>query len=319
VTDDNETPDTTPEETPAESPAAVESSGVDDEIDLEAIAVEKVPVADLADNTSVGANEGANEDAASAVREREAKRAIEAVVLATIEPVEARLLAQLVEIPVATVERLCAELAAEYEEQRRGFVLVQVAGGYRYQTHPDLGAYVERFVLEGQHARLSAPALETLAIIAYKQPISRGQMSAIRGVNVEATLNTLLQRGYVQEVGRDPGPGAAVLYGTTRTFLERLGLSSLDGLPPLGDFVPDPSVVEALERGLRIDISADAAGDANTASDAGTSMSAAGDIEPDEGPDEDVESERTEVVDLAAAADAEADALLADDPSGPLD
>ena len=118
-------------------------------------------------------------------------------------------------------------------------MLAQVAGGYRYQTHPDLAAYVERFVLEGQHARLSGPALETLAIVAYKQPISRGQISAIRGVNVEATLTTLLQRGYVQEVGRDPGPGAAVLYGTTRAFLERLGLASLDDLPSLGDFVPD--------------------------------------------------------------------------------
>jgi segregation and condensation protein B len=225
-----------------------------------------------------------------------------------------------VEIPVATVERLCDELAAEYEEQGRGFVLAQVAGGYRYQTHPELGAYVERFVLEGQHARLSAPALETLAIIAYKQPISRGQMSAIRGVNVEATLNTLLQRGYVQEVGRDPGPGAAVLYGTTRTFLERLGLSSLDQLPPLGDFVPDASVVEALERGLRITI-ADAASDA--ASDADTSVSATGDAEqvdtPDDMPDEESRSEVREAVDPAAAADAEADALLADDPSGPLD
>ena len=94
-------------------------------------------------------------------------------------------------------------------------MLAQVAGGYRFQTHPDLAPYVERFVLDGQHARLSAPALETLAIVAYKQPISRGQISAIRGVNVEATLTTLLQRGYVEEVGRDPGPGAAVLYGTT--------------------------------------------------------------------------------------------------------
>jgi segregation and condensation protein B len=181
-----------------------------------------------------------------------ARRAIEAVVLASTEPVEARLLAQLVELPVTRVEVLCAELAAEYEESERGFVLVEIAGGYRFQTHPDLAPYVERFVLDGQHARLSGPALETLAIIAYKQPISRGQMSAIRGVNVEATLTTLLQRGYVQEVGRDPGPGAAVLYGTTREFLERLGLPSLDALPSLGDFVPDASVVEALERGLRV-------------------------------------------------------------------
>jgi segregation and condensation protein B len=188
-----------------------------------------------------------------------ARRAIEAVVLASSEPVEARLLAQLVELPVTRVEALCTELAAEYEESERGFVLAEVAGGYRFQTHPDLAPYVERFVLDGQHARLSGPALETLAIIAYKQPISRGQMSAIRGVNVEATLTTLLQRGYVQEVGRDPGPGAAVLYGTTREFLERLGLASLDQLPSLGDFVPDASVVEALERGLRVSTDPNAA------------------------------------------------------------
>ena len=203
----------------------------------------------------------------------EARRAIEAVVMASTEPVEARLLAQLVELPVADVEALCDELAAEYEASGRGFVLAQVAGGYRYQTHPDLAPYVERFVLEGQHARLSGPALETLAIVAYKQPISRGQMSAIRGVNVEATLTTLLQRGYVHEVGRDPGPGAAMLYGTTREFLERLGVASVDDLPPLGDFVPDASVVEALERGLRIsddpvspDADADAEADAGPAS-----------------------------------------------------
>jgi segregation and condensation protein B len=182
----------------------------------------------------------------------EARRAIEAVVLASTEPVEPRFLAQLVELPVTEVERLCDELAHEYEQTRRGFVLVRVAGGYRFQTHPDLAAYVERFVVEGRHVRLSGPALETLAIVAYKQPVSRGQISAIRGVNVEATLQTLEARGYVEEVGRDPGPGLAVLYGTTSTFLERLGLDTVDDLPPLGDFVPDASVVEALERGLRM-------------------------------------------------------------------
>ena len=206
----------------------------------------------------------------------EARRAIEAVVMASTEPVEARLLAQLVELSVADVETLCDELAAEYEASGRGFVLARVAGGYRYQTHPDLAPYVERFVLDGQHSRLSAPAMETLAIIAYKQPISRGQMSAIRGVNVEATLTTLLQRGYVHEVGRDPGPGAAVLYGTTREFLERLGLASLDDLPPLGDFVPDASVVEALERGLRISDDPQAGeAEADTDADAGTTSSSA--------------------------------------------
>jgi segregation and condensation protein B len=94
--------------------------------------------------------------------------------------------------------------------------------------------------------------LETLAIVAYKQPISRGQISAIRGVNVETTLATLVQRGYVAEIGRDPGPGLALLYGTTDIFLERLGLDSLAELPPLGDFVPDAGIVAVLERGLRV-------------------------------------------------------------------
>jgi segregation and condensation protein B len=192
------------------------------------------------------------------LRDHEARRAIEAVVLAATEPVEPRFLAQLLELPVARIEELCDQLAAEYEASGRGFVLARVAGGFRFQTHPELAPYVERFVLEGQHVRLSGPALETLAIIAYKQPISRGQVSAIRGVNVEATLQTLIARGYVEEVDRDPGPGLAVLYGTTTLFLERLGLDSVDDLPPLGDFVPDASVVEALERGLRVTTDASA-------------------------------------------------------------
>ncbi len=170
--------------------------------------------------------------------------------MAAIEPVEPQVLAQLVEIPVTEVEALCTELAEEYEREARGFTLVRVAGGYRFQTHPDMAAYVERFVLEGQTARLSAPALETLAIVAYKQPVSRAQLAAIRGVSVESTLNTLEQRGYVEEVGHDPGPGQAILYGTTQLFLERLGLDSFRDLPPLAEFVPEPSVVEALERGL---------------------------------------------------------------------
>ena len=185
-------------------------------------------------------------------RVREARRAIEAVLTAATEPVEPRFLAELVELPVEQVEALCAELGDEYERDGRGFVLRRVAGGYRLQTHPDLEAYVEQFVLEGQHVRLSGPALETLAIVAYKQPISRAQVSAIRGVDVETTLQTLMQRGYLTEVSRDPGPGLAVLYGTTALFLERLGLDSVGDLLPLGDFVPDAGIVEALERGLRV-------------------------------------------------------------------
>ena len=181
----------------------------------------------------------------------EARRAVEAVVMAAIEPVEPQVLAQLVEIPVTEVEALCTELAEEYEREARGFTLVRVAGGYRYQTHPDMAAYVERFVLEGQTARLSGPALETLAIIAYKQPIARAQISAIRGVNVDATLKTLVARGYVEESGHETTPGNPSLFSTTRAFLERLGVDSLADLPPLADFVPESSLVEALERGLR--------------------------------------------------------------------
>jgi len=180
----------------------------------------------------------------------EAARAIEAILLVAAEPVEPQLLAQLFEVPPARVEELCAELAASYVADERGFVLVRVAGGYRFQSHPDLDAYVERFVLDDQPGRLSSAALETLAIVAYKQPVSRAQIAAIRGVNADAVVRTLTHRGYVEEVGRDPGPGQAVLYGTSRLFLEKLGLDSLAGLPPLGDFVPGSEVIEALERGL---------------------------------------------------------------------
>ena len=116
-----------------------------------------------------------------------------------------------------------------------------------------MAPYVERFVLEGQTSRLSAAALETLAIVAYKQPISRMQISAIRGVNVDAVIRTLQQRGYIGEVGKDPGPGNAILFGTTSTFLERLGINDISDLPPLANFVPGADIVEALEDGLRLD------------------------------------------------------------------
>ena len=181
----------------------------------------------------------------------EATRAIEAVLMVADDPVDPHLLAQLLEVAPARVDELCAELAAAYEADERGFVLVRVAGGYRFQSHADLAPYVERFVLEGQSARLSAAALETLAIVAYKQPVSRAQVAAIRGVNVDGVIRTLQQRGYIDEVARDHGPGQAVLFGTTRLFLEKLGLDGLDDLPPLGDFVPSPDIVEALEQGLR--------------------------------------------------------------------
>lgn len=177
--------------------------------------------------------------------------------MVTEDPVEPQLLAQLLEVAPQRIEELCGELAAAYEAEDRGFVLVRVAGGYRFQSHADLAAYVERFVLEGQAARLSNAALETLAIVAYKQPVSRAQVAAIRGVNVDGVVRTLVQRGFIEEVARDPGPGQASLYGTTRQFLERLGIDSLAALPPLAQFVPGAEVVEALELGLRPDAADD--------------------------------------------------------------
>jgi segregation and condensation protein B len=178
-------------------------------------------------------------------------RAIEGIVLVADEPVPPGLLAQLLELPVATVEQLCARLAETYDAAGHGFQLVRVAGGYRFQTHPDVAPWVERFVLEGQSARMSAAAMETLAIVAYKQPISRAQVAAIRGVDPDAVLRTLQARGYVTEVARDQGPGQAVLWGTTSLFLEKLGLDSLADLPSIAAFVPGADVVEALEQGLR--------------------------------------------------------------------
>lgn len=180
-------------------------------------------------------------------------RAIEAIVLVAVEPVPSEMLAQLLEQPVAVVEQLCERLAAAYDEAGHGFQLAKVAGGWRYQTAADLSPYVERFLLDGQRARMSGAALETLAIIAYKQPLSRAQIASIRGVDPDGVIRTLQARGYIAEVGRDTGPGQAILYGTTPSFLEKLGLNTLADLPPIAEFVPGADVVEALEQGLRID------------------------------------------------------------------
>jgi len=183
----------------------------------------------------------------------EVRAALEAILLVSEEPTAPSLLAQLLEIPAVLLEQLCEHLADEFEAQGRGFTIARVAGGYRFQTAKAQAPYVERFLLEGQSARLSAAALETLAIVAYKQPISRAQIASIRGVNVDGVVRTLHQRGYIAEVGRDHGPGQALLYGTTPAFLERLGLDHLGELPSLGGFAPDADVVETLELALRAD------------------------------------------------------------------
>ena len=193
-----------------------------------------------------------NDDNQSGAIDAQLVRALEAIILVASEPVSPELLAQILEQPIDVVTSLCESLASAYDDAGHGFQLVQVAGGYRYQSHPDVAAYVERYILDGQRARLSGAALETLAIIAYKQPISRAQVAAIRGVDPDGVMRTLQGRGYIDQVGRDPGPGQAVMWGTTPAFLEKLSINSIADLPAIAEFVPGADVVEALEEGLRI-------------------------------------------------------------------
>ena len=204
-------------------------------------------------------------------------RALEAVLLVATEPVPVPLLGDILGLGGEVVEGLCRSLAEAYDEAGHGFELVRVAGGYRYQTRAEFSPYVERYILDGQRARLSGAALETLAIVAYKQPISRSQIASIRGVDPDGVLRTLQSRGYIDQVGRDPGPGQAVMWGTTPAFLEKLGINSVNDLPAIADFVPGAEVVEALEAGLRIpkvdDIIADTNASAGDGSNEGTDPS----------------------------------------------
>ncbi|WP_165989464.1 SMC-Scp complex subunit ScpB [Streptomyces sp. YIM 98790] len=170
--------------------------------------------------------------------------ALEAVLMVADEPVAVDRLARLLERPAARVAGALAGLAAEYAAQGRGFDLREVAGGWRFYTRPEYADAVERFVLDGQTARLTQAALETLAVVAYRQPVSRSRVSAVRGVNCDGVIRTLLQRGLIEEAGSEPETGA-ILYGTTQYFLERMGLRSLDELPGLAPFLPEAEAVEA--------------------------------------------------------------------------
>ena len=172
------------------------------------------------------------------------RAALEAVLLVTDQPVAAVTLAQVVERPTEEVEATLAELAAEYEEQGRGFELRAVAGGWRLYTRADCAPYVERFVLDGQQARLTQAALETLAVIAYRQPVTRARVGAVRGVNVDGVVRTLLARGLITEAGQDDETGG-ILYRTTPLLLERLGLQSLEELPSLAPLLPELHELDA--------------------------------------------------------------------------
>jgi segregation and condensation protein B len=172
----------------------------------------------------------------SSVEIRDIHRHIEAILMVVDEPVSELTLATVLEVPQEEISQALAELTESYGE--RGFALKSVAGGWRFYSHPDSAAVVEKFVLDGQQSRLTQAALETLAVIAYRQPVSRARVSAIRGVNVEAVMKTLVTRGLVEEYGLEPETGA-ILYKTTSYFLERLGLNSLEDLPALAPYLPD--------------------------------------------------------------------------------
>ncbi|GAA1184481.1 hypothetical protein GCM10009584_28200 [Ornithinimicrobium humiphilum] len=174
-----------------------------------------------------------------------ARSAVEAVLMVIDEPVTEEALASALELPVEDVGSILDELAQDYADSERGFMLRRLGGGWRIYSRPEYAPVVEKFLLGGQQARLTQAALETLAVIAYRQPISRARIGAIRGVNVDGVVRTLLARGMVRETGQDTTSGA-VLYGTTDLFLQRMGLDSLDDLPALAPYLPSAEVLEEL-------------------------------------------------------------------------
>jgi segregation and condensation protein B len=167
------------------------------------------------------------------------RRNLEAILLVADQPVPATELAELVGARLTEVEGMLVDLAGEYAGQGRGFVLRAVAGGWRLYTHPAAKEVVDAYLRAGQQSRLTRAALETLAVVAYRQPVTRHQVAAVRGVNVDGVFRTLVTRGLIQEVGHEEGPGQATLYATTPAFLEQLGLHALDQLPPIKDYLPE--------------------------------------------------------------------------------
>jgi segregation and condensation protein B len=177
--------------------------------------------------------------------EGELRAALEAILLVVDEPVAEMQLAQIVEQPTERVAITLDDISARYTAAGHGFDLRRAAGGWRLYTRPEYAAYVEKFVLDGQSVRLTQAALETLAVVAYKQPVTRSRISAIRGVNCDGVMRTLVTRGLIEECGTE-GETGAFLYRTTPLFLEKLGLNSVDQLPPLAPFLPD-DVEEVLD------------------------------------------------------------------------
>jgi segregation and condensation protein B len=178
------------------------------------------------------------------------RKIVEAILLLADEPVPAGLLGEVLERPRQEIGSLLGDLARSYREEDRGFALRESAGGWRLYTAPECAPWLERFVRGRPRNRLSAAALEVLAVLVYRGPLSRTQISEIRGVESDGVVRTLVGRGLVEEVGRDAGIGAPVLLGPTEELLERLGLRSLEELPPLTEFMPDAEAVEDMENRL---------------------------------------------------------------------
>lgn len=178
-------------------------------------------------------------DALEVLDPQSSKGTLEALLLVSSDPVSASQLASVLNATPGEVASLLAELQAEYEDANRGFQLREVAGGWRLFTHPALHDQVERFVLSWDTQRLSQAALETLAVIAYHQPVTREMVKGIRGVNSDGVISSLVDKGLIREVGRDAERGQAIIYGTTNAFLEKFGLRSVKDLPDLEQFAPD--------------------------------------------------------------------------------
>lgn len=196
------------------------------------------PAATPDERTDAGTDEPSS-DGADLRPQPPLRQGLEALLFLADEPLDLATMAEALEIDEEVAGRAVEELATEYERDQRGMEIRSAGGGWRMYSADGARPVLERWALVGRSGRLTQAALETLSVIAYKQPISRQDIGDIRGVNADGAVRSLVARGYVQEVGRDGGPGQAVLYGTTHAFLERLGLSSLEELPPLTDYLPE--------------------------------------------------------------------------------
>jgi len=198
---------------------------------------------------------------------------VEALLFVSDDPISAERIAEIVDEQPKRVKKVLSQLASEYEQSDRGFQLKEVAGGYRLYSHPAYAPYIEKMVQMWDTRRLSQASLEALAIVAYKQPVTRLAVNAVRGVNSEGVISSLVEKHLIRPVGRDRSPGNPILYGTTKTFLERFGLRNLRDLPPLEEFAPDERVRRQIEEGLGISRPQDGE-EFNVAEDAGAKSAA---------------------------------------------